>query len=130
MPEKTKICCKPIGEICFGNETDTYCGNCGYWLDTRIKKSIWDILKNDYGFIEVETHEPINIWHAILYLFMPKLVKYKSIIHQYWLTNTIGKNKYEVYISDIWYIQVKKNDVIIFDAKHYTNDEILSIIEL
>ena len=27
-----KHCVKPMGEICFGDETDIRCGNCGHWI--------------------------------------------------------------------------------------------------
>jgi hypothetical protein len=29
---RKRFCVKPIGEICFGDETDSRCGNCGHWI--------------------------------------------------------------------------------------------------
>lgn len=29
---RKKFCAKPLGEICFGDETDARCGNCGHWI--------------------------------------------------------------------------------------------------
>lgn len=29
---RKRFCAKPLGEICFGNETDMKCGNCGHWI--------------------------------------------------------------------------------------------------
>jgi len=33
MPvEKKRFCAKPMGEVCFGNETDAKCRSCGHWV--------------------------------------------------------------------------------------------------
>ena len=29
---KKPFCAKPIGHICFGNETNDKCGCCGHWI--------------------------------------------------------------------------------------------------
>ena len=29
---KKRFCAKPMGEVCFGNETDAKCESCGHWV--------------------------------------------------------------------------------------------------
>jgi AAA+ superfamily predicted ATPase len=87
---------------------------------------IWQTLK-DLGF-EQKVIKPTK-WQKFLNFFY-KEPKYKDIVCEYYYQQKEIDGKYliEVYIIDIWYVQISVDGKVVFDKRRFEDEEFVNII--
>lgn len=98
------------------------------------EKCLWEILKEDYGFKPHVHDVPSNSYQEFRELWVPgfwlKLFPVKTVkkSSDEWMSVTINGNFYEIAMIDIWYVNLRKNDIEIFDARRFDNEEFLKLL--
>lgn len=100
----------------------------------QTEKTLWEILKEQYGFKLHVYNVPANSYQEFREMWCPdfwlKLFPLKTVqkTSEDWLSTTINGNFYEVMMVDIWYVQVRKNGIEIFDKRRFENEDLLKLL--
>lgn len=93
----------------------------------KIKKTLWETLKEDFKFKPHVITEPLNGLAKIRKFFsLPYKTKQRS--SDDWLSADINGNHYDVINNDIWYVDLLKNDVQIFTGRRFADEDFLNLI--
>jgi hypothetical protein len=100
----------------------------------EIEKSLWDILKDDYGFKPHEFEIPLNSHEEFREMWAPKFwlklfpLKTKKTSSDEWLSATINGSFYEVLMLDIWYVQLRKDGFEMFTSRRFDYKVLLGLL--
>lgn len=98
------------------------------------EKSLWQILKEQYGFKNHVYEVPINQKEQFRKDFLPdfwlKLFPVKTRVESSddWMSTNINGTTYEVLMVDSWYVELRKNGVQIFNERRFENENFLKLL--
>ena len=83
----------------------------------------------DAGFQEKVKIKPITKVQTFLNKFYYRCDKFKpqERTFKYWLTHVINGKVYDVRLIDIWYINLCIDDVCVFDARRFEDEEFFKL---
>ncbi len=94
----------------------------------EVEKSLEGKLK-DMGFTYKVLPVKIPFLTRVAELFGKEKVS-RTKVQDDWLVDTINGKLVEVYSIDIWYTQLRIDGVVVFDARRFKDEELLSLIPI